>query len=206
VQPTVGVVDYGAGNLHSVLKALQRCELAVRVCTRPDELTGVDGLVLPGVGSFGACMDRLQAQGMVSALQGWIQAERPFLGICLGLQILLEVGEENPGVRGLAVVPGRVRRLGGGVKVPHMGWNALRMPRPSRLLAGIPEGSYVYFVHSYHAEPVDRGWITAVADYGQEVTAALERGNLFAVQFHPEKSSRVGLRVLENFARVLRGG
>jgi glutamine amidotransferase len=208
VQPRIALVDYEAGNLHSVQKACTAVGLDVRVTGRPEEVAAADAVILPGVGSFPACMRRLRERGLVEVLQRHLAADRPFLGICLGLQLLFARGEEGEGAEGLAFFPGRVRRLRApGRKIPHMGWNALHLRRADDpLFTGVPEGSFVYFVHSYQAEPEDGDLVTATTDYGEELTAAVGRGAVRAVQFHPEKSSAVGLRILDNFGRLLRRG
>jgi glutamine amidotransferase len=203
----VALIDYGAGNLHSVAKACAQVGLAAELVAEPEGLGHADAVVLPGVGAFPEAMRRLAARGLVEALRDWCVAGRPFLGICLGLQVLFAYGEEGEGSPGLGVFPGRVRRLAApGLKVPHMGWNELRYRAASPLFAGVPEGSHVYFVHSYHAVPEDPGLVTAWVEYGEEVTAAVGRGAVQAVQFHPEKSGRVGLRILANFARLVAAG
>jgi glutamine amidotransferase len=203
----IAIVDYGAGNLHSVQKAAEAVGLRARTTARPADLEAATGVILPGVGAFPACMARLRECGFVEPLRRYLAADRPFLGICLGLQLLLEWGEEGEGAAGLGFLPGRVVRLRApGLKVPHIGWNALRLRRPSPLLRGIAAGTHFYFVHSYHAvlsRPAD---LAADVAYGEDVTAVAGRGNVHAVQFHPEKSSRAGLRVLQNFGALVEGG
>lgn len=203
----IALVDYGAGNLHSVLKAAQATGLdAVRTADRV-QVEAADAIILPGVGSFPACMRRLEASGLVAPLRRHIAAGRPFLGICLGLQLLFDWGEEGGGAPGLGILPGRVRQIiAPGHKVPHMGWNALRFVRRTPLFAGIPEGEYFYFVHSFQAIPDDSADLVAQVDHGEVVTAAVARGALWAVQFHPEKSSAAGLRLLANFGALVQGG
>jgi glutamine amidotransferase len=202
----IAVVDYEAGNLHSVSKALAQAGLEAVVTADAAVVEAADGVVLPGVGAFPDCMARLRQRGLVEPLKRFLASGRPFLGICLGLQVLFDCGEEGDGCAGLGVLPGRVVRLRApGLKVPQMGWNALRLRRPSPLFEGVPEGSYVYFVHSYHAVPADPADLLATVDYREEVTAAVQRGSVFAVQFHPEKSSAVGLRVLANFGGLVEG-
>lgn len=199
----IAIIDYDAGNLHSVSKAVEAVGLRSRVTANPNDIDAADGVILPGVGAFADCIHRLQEGGLVRALQNYIAADRPFLGICLGLQMLFDWGEEGPGAAGLAVLPGRVRRIvAPGRKIPHMGWNALRFRRPSPLFEGISEGEYFYFVHSFHAVPESVDDLVADVEYGEAVTAAVSRGRVHAVQFHPEKSSTVGQRLLANFGRL----
>ena len=203
----IALVDYDAGNLHSVLKAAQTTGLDVLRTSDPRHIAAADAVILPGVGSFPACMRRLEGVGLLSPLREHIAAGRPFLGICLGLQLLFEWGDEAGGAPGLGVLPGRVRGIDApALKVPHMGWNALRFTRRTPLFDGIEEGEYFYFVHSFHAVPADAADLVATVEYGDAVTAAVARGAVHAVQFHPEKSSRAGLRLLGNFGRIVTGG
>lgn len=200
----IALIDYGSGNLRSAEKALTRVGGQVRIVTDPADVRRAERVVLPGVGAFGDCVRNLDAAGMVTAIREFIATGKPFLGICVGLQMLLESGDENPGVAGLGIIRGTVPRLPPGpLKVPHMGWNRLRIRRPDcPLLAGIADGSHAYFVHSYHAAPADPAVIAATTEYGLELPAVLWRDNVFATQFHPEKSQAVGLRMLENFVRL----
>jgi glutamine amidotransferase len=201
----IAVVDYGAGNLRSIQKALERQGLQVRLIDAPDGLEEADALVVPGDGAFGPAMARFRSQGFADRIRAFVDSGRPFLGVCLGMQLLFEESEEDGLHRGLGLLPGRVVRLSGGVKIPHMGWNALRLLRPSPLLDGCATGEYVYFIHSYHAVPADPDLIAATADYGGQVAAVVGRGNIWATQFHPEKSGGVGIRMLANFARWAAG-
>lgn len=202
----IAIVDYDAGNLHSVTKAAEAVGLRCRVTSAPADLDAADGLILPGVGAFPDCMARLGERGLVEPLQRYIAANRPFLGICLGLQLLFDHGEEGEGAPGLGALPGRVVRIpAASPKIPQMGWNGLRFHRPSPLFAGIPEGEHFYFVHSFHAQPAHGEDLVATVDYGGEITAAVGRDNVHAVQFHPEKSSAAGLRLLANFGRLVTG-
>jgi glutamine amidotransferase len=205
-RPSVVVVDYGMGNLRSVQKALEKVGCDAAVSSEPRAVERAPALVLPGVGAFRDCMDNLTAARLVEPLRSGIAAGKPFLGICLGMQLLLTVSEEFGVHRGLDVVPGRVVRFPRDhvLPVPHMGWNRVHFAPgieggPHALFAGIPDGSFFYFVHSYHAAPADEAAVAARTDYGVRFCSALARGNVFAVQFHPEKSQRWGLQLLANF-------
>ena len=192
------IIDYGMGNLHSVNKAMKYVGAEVEVTSEADKIAKADKVILPGVGAFGDCMLNLEKYGLVPVIKETLASDKPFLGICLGLQLLFEGSEEAPGIQGLGFFKGQVEKIKTDLKVPHMGWNSLILKTPSPLLTKAADG-YVYFVHSFHAVPEDKGIITAVCDYGTEVTAAVGRGNVQAVQFHPEKSSKVGLGILQSF-------
>ncbi len=207
----IALIDYGVGNLYSVEKALSFVGGEVVVTSDAADLKRADKLVLPGVGAFGDCMRNLEATGLIPTIIEQILAHKPLLGICVGLQILFESSEESPGVRGLGVFKGEVKKIrAGGLKIPHMGWNSIKIGRKdilvkfgaSKLMAGLSNGNYFYFVHSYHAVPSNENLVTATTDYGESVTAAVELGNIFATQFHPEKSGDVGLQVLKNFVQI----
>lgn len=202
----LAVIDYDAGNLHSACKGLERAGAEVQLVTEPAGLAAFDGLVLPGDGAFDPAMQQLRARGFVEALRAAVERQQPFLGICLGLQVLFESSEEG-NEPGLGIVPGRVQRFRPepGLRIPHMGWNQLHLTQPdSPLWAGIPEQSWVYFVHSYHAVPKDPSWVVATTQHGsQTCVAAIARGTLFATQFHPEKSGPVGLKILQNFVEFV---
>src|SRR5262245_13343823 len=203
----IAIIDYGMGNLRSVEKGVARAGYPTLVTSEPAEILSADGVVLPGVGAFGACMENLAARGLVETVHTAVESGRPFLGICLGLQLLFEESEEFGPIPGLGILPGRVVRFGGraldGLKIPQMGWNRLRIRRPVAELSGVDDGAYVYFVHSYYVVPADPALSAASTEYGVEFTAAVAWKNVFACQFHPEKSQAVGLRILENFvARV----
>jgi glutamine amidotransferase len=197
---TIAIVDYGIGNLGSVAKAFRHLGAPVTLSGDPEILRSASALVLPGDGAFGAAMEELDRRELLPVLHEAVRDGRPLLGICLGMQLLFEESEEHGRHRGLGLLPGRVRRLDPGVTlpVPHMGWNSLEKKQPHWLLAGVEEGAYVYFVHSYccHAEPES---VLASADYGGEFAAIVARERVLGVQFHPEKSQRVGLKLLENF-------
>ena len=199
----IAIIDYGMGNLHSAAKALEKVGAQVVVTRDPAEVLRADKVVLPGVGAFGDCMKNLNERGLAPVIHEVIAAGKPFLGICVGLQLLFEGSEEDPGVAGLGIFKGMVRKIAApGLKIPHMGWNNLEYRTSSSLFQGLPPAAYVYFVHSFHAVPTDESCITAVTDYGGQVTAAVGRGLVQAVQFHPEKSSSVGLKILANFKEM----
>ena len=200
----VAIIDYDAGNIRSVEKAVRYLGKEVTVTSDPDKILAADRVILPGVGAFGDAMKRLHAMGLVEVIRQAADRGTPFLGICLGLQLLFEKSEESPGVPGLGLLQGEILRLPElpGLKVPHIGWNSLKYPNPGWLFRGIPEDSYVYFVHSYYLKAQDEGIVTATTEYGTLVHASVESGNLFACQFHPEKSSETGLAILENFLSI----
>ena len=200
----IAIIDYDAGNVKSVEKALESLG-EVPVLTRdPLVLLSADKVVLPGVGAFGDAMDRLKEYGLVEVIRKIVAGKTPFLGICLGLQLLFDASEESPGVEGLKLLPGTIRRIPDtpGLKVPQIGWNDLAFPNPGRLFKGIDPGEYVYFVHSYYLDAEDKSIVTATTQYGVTVEASVEKDNLFACQFHPEKSSAVGLQILKNFIEL----
>lgn len=197
----VAVIDYDAGNIKSVEKALVLLgEKAVLTRDR-GTILNADRIILPGVGAFGDAMEKLHTYGLVEVIKEAVSKNIPFLGICLGLQLLFESSEETPGVEGLGILKGNIVRIpdNTGVKVPQIGWNALTFPNKGRLFQGIPENSYVYFVHSYYLQAKDAEIVTATTEYSAHIHASVEKGNVFACQFHPEKSSDVGLRILKNF-------
>jgi len=203
IRPPVAVLDYGVGNLHSAAKALDRAGAEVRVVPTVAEAAGAAGLVVPGVGAYGACLRGLGSAGGAAAVAGWLEGGRPLLGICVGMQLLFEASEEGPVGDGVGVVPGKIRHLTGQVKIPHIGWDEVTVGPGSRLFAGLGDGTRFYFVHSYAPEP-DGEAIAAVCDYGGRFAAAVEHGNLFGTQFHPEKSGRAGLALLANFVTQVR--
>lgn len=199
----IAIIDYGMGNLFSVEKAFVKLGAEVVVTRSPEVILSADKVVLPGVGAFGDCMNNLTEYGLVDVIHEVIARGTPFLGICLGLQMLFEGSEETPGVKGLGVFPGMVRKIiAPELKIPHMGWNNLEYRSESQLFDPLSSETYVYFVHSYHAVPEDDQLITAVVDYGGPVTAAIGRKNIQAVQFHPEKSGTVGLGMLSKFKEM----
>jgi len=203
-RPPIALVDYGVGNLHSAAKALDRAGADVRVVAAvADAGPGAAGLVVPGVGAYGACLEGLGTAGGPAAVADWLAGGRPLLGICVGMQLLFEASEEGPVTGGVGALPGKVRRLGGGVKIPHIGWNQVTVRAGSRLFAGLPDGARFYFVHSYAPEP-DGEAVAAVCDHGGRFAAAVESQNLFGTQFHPEKSGHAGLALLANFVNEVR--
>ncbi|HIV17217.1 MAG TPA: imidazole glycerol phosphate synthase subunit HisH [Candidatus Alectryocaccobium stercorigallinarum] len=200
----LAIIDYGAGNIKSVEKALIMLGEAPVVSSDPEMIIKADKVILPGVGSFGAAMDNLNKLGMSDAIRETVKNGTPFLGICLGLQLLFETSEESEGVQGLSVLKGKIVRIpaGGGLKIPHMGWNSIKVSKDSRILGHLGEEPYVYFVHSYYLQADDPKIVSAVTDYGVAIHAAVESGNVFATQFHPEKSSDTGLSILQKFLDI----
>lgn len=200
----IAVLDYDAGNIKSVEKALHFLGEEVKITRDREEILSADGVILPGVGAFGDAMEKLHQYGLVEVIRKVVDRKTPFLGICLGLQLMFESSEETPGVEGLHLLDGRIRRIPAapGLKIPHIGWNDIAFPNSGRLFQGIEEHSYVYFVHSYYLEAADLSIVTATTEYGTRIHASVEKDNIFACQFHPEKSSGVGLKILQNFINV----
>ena len=200
----IGIIDYDAGNIKSVEKALQSLGQETAVTRDPETLLQADKVILPGVGAFGDAMGRLRQYGLEEVIHQIAEKGTPFLGICLGLQLLFDSSEESPGVKGLGLLPGKILRIpdGEGLKIPHMGWNSLEITPGARLFRGIPQDSYVYFVHSYYLKAEDPAIAAASAQYGVSIHASVERDNVFACQFHPEKSGEIGLRILKNFIEL----
>ncbi len=198
------IIDYDAGNIKSVEKALLKLGAEPVLSRDPAVIESADRIILPGVGAFGDAMEKLNHYGLTEALKEAAGSGKPFLGICLGQQLLFESSEESPGVRGLGILKGKVLRIPGkkGLKIPNIGWNSLDFPSEGRLFRGIPEGSFVYFVHSYYVHAEDREVVKASIEYGTDLDASVEKGNVFATQFHPEKSSDTGLQILRNFLEI----
>ncbi|MDR2447031.1 MAG: imidazole glycerol phosphate synthase subunit HisH [Treponema sp.] len=199
----IGVIDYGAGNLGSVMNALRRLNAPARFVRGPEDMRGFEKIIFPGDGHFATAMASLEKSGYASALKEWMQADKPFLGICIGLQLLFDASEEAPPVdgkatAGLSIVSGTVRRFPGR-KTPQIGWNNTKARPSSRLFKGLPENSFFYYIHSFYADPDDDAVVAAEADYYLTYCSAVERGALCAVQFHPEKSGATGLKLLENW-------
>ncbi|MCD8149082.1 MAG: imidazole glycerol phosphate synthase subunit HisH [Clostridiales bacterium] len=200
----VAIIDYDAGNLKSVQKALAFLGEDSVITRDPDVILGADKVILPGVGAFGDAMENLNNLGLVSVIREVAQRQIPFLGICLGLQLLFESSEESPGAEGLGILKGKILRIPDqeGLKIPHIGWNSLHLENNGRLFAGLPENSYVYFVHSYYLQAAEEQIVKASTEYSAHIHASVEQGNIFACQFHPEKSGAVGLQILRNFCNV----
>lgn len=203
----IAILDYGAGNLRSVELAFTRLRENAVITSDPDIVALADGVVLPGVGAFTDAMDSLKKSGLIPAIHSAVEMGLPFLGICLGMQALFEGSEEGRDTPGLGLIPGVVRRLPAcGLKIPHIGWNSLRLCKDSRLMTGLPEEPYVYFVHSYACQAAQADDVLAAAEYGVEFHAAVQRGNVMGLQFHPEKSGTVGQQILQNFISLTKGG
>ena len=203
----IAIIDYDAGNIKSVEKALVALGQDVVVTRDKQTILGADGVILPGVGAFGDAMQKLHDYNLVKTIYEVVEKKTPFLGICLGLQLMFESSEETPGVEGLGLLKGKIVRIpeGDGLKIPHIGWNNLAYPNQGRLYKDIPENSYVYFVHSYYLQADEPEIVRATCDYGVTIQASVEKDNVFACQFHPEKSSAVGMKILENFIKVVEG-
>lgn len=203
----IAIIDYDAGNIGSVEKALDFLGEKTIVTEDPVKILNADGVIMPGVGAFGGAMARLRARGLEEVIRKCVDREIPFLGICLGQQLLFESSEESPGVKGLHILDGRVMRIPAqeGLKVPHMGWNDLQFPRQGRLFEGLSDHTSVYFVHSYYLRAGEDQVVTARTEYGLMIDASVEKGNVFGCQFHPEKSADAGLQILRNFIRVTKG-
>ncbi len=200
----IAILDYDAGNIKSVEKALQLLGEETVLTRDRDTILSSEKVILPGVGAFGDAMANLERYGLVGVIHEVVDRGIPFLGICLGLQLLFESSEETPGVKGLGILKGRILRIPEteGLKIPHMGWNSLHIQNEGRLFKDIPEDTYVYFVHSYYLQAENETIVKATCEYGTTIHASVEQGNVFACQFHPEKSSRFGLQILKNFAAI----
>lgn len=200
----IGIIDYDAGNIRSVEKALSYLGEKTVVSRNPETLKNADKVILPGVGSFGQAMENLHRYELVPVIQDMIKEGKPFLGICLGLQLLFESSEESPGVEGLGILKGKILKIPSspGLKIPHMGWNSLQLQNNGRMFRNIPQDTYVYFVHSYYLQAREPEIVKAVTEYSTEIHASVEKDNVFACQFHPEKSGKYGLEILKNFAEL----
>lgn len=200
----IAIIDYDAGNIKSVEKALLKLGQEIKVTDDAQEILSADKVILPGVGAFGDAMKNLKSRGLDEVIHQVVDKGTPFLGICLGLQLLFERSDEAPGVEGLGILPGEILRIPAaeGLKIPHMGWNSLHLEHDGRLFRGIDEQAYVYFVHSYYLKAKEEKIVKASTEYGVHIHASVEKGNVFACQFHPEKSSDVGLKILKNFVEL----
>ncbi len=200
----IAIIDYGAGNLHSVKNALDSLGAESKITKDANDILSADKVILPGVGAFGDAMASLEASGLVDAIKTVIARKTPFLGICLGMQLLFNESEETPGVDGLGIFGGKIVKIPNkeGLKIPHMGWNSLEFPKESRVFSNLDTDPYVYFVHSYYLEPDDFNIVSAYTTYGKKLSVAVEEDNVFLMQFHPEKSGDVGLKILRNFINL----
>ena len=200
----IAIIDYDAGNLKSVEKAIQFLGEDVIASRDKEVIKNADKVILPGVGNFGDCMDKLKRYDLINTINEVVDKKTPFLGICLGLQLLFKDSEEAPGVAGLGILPGKIVRIpeGEGIKIPHIGWNSLALKNNGRLFNGLDNESFVYFVHSYYLKADDESIVKATTNYGVNIDASVEKDNVFACQFHPEKSGDVGLKILSNFASI----
>ncbi len=200
----IAILNYDMGNLRSVSKALESLGAQVKITRNPNEVAQADKLIVPGVGAFKDCMENLKTYGLVDPIRDFIQSGKPYLGICLGMQILMEESEEGGRHPGLGIYRGKVLRFPSGhnLKIPHMGWNSLKKQKKSQLLEGIPDESFVYFVHSYYLAPEKKKICAAMTDYGLPFASVIEDENIFAVQFHPEKSQQAGLKILKAFTEL----
>lgn len=200
----IAIIDYDAGNIRSVEKALNLLGQDVKVTGDREEILAADKVILPGVGAFGDAMSTIRQRGLEEVIREVIEKRTPFLGICLGLQLLFERSDEAPGVKGLGILKGEILKIPEkeGLKIPHMGWNSLHLEHDGQLFRGISEGAYVYFVHSYYLKAEDEEIVKASTEYSTHIHASVEKENVFACQFHPEKSSDVGLRILKNFVEL----
>ena len=203
----IAIIDYDAGNIKSVEKACQFLGEEIVVTRDRETIMAADGVILPGVGAFGDAMEKLHSFQLTDTIKEVAKSGKPFLGICLGLQLMFESSDEAPGVEGLGILPGKIVRIPDGedIKVPHIGWNSLSFPNKGRLYKSLEENCFVYFVHSYYLQAGEPEMVVASTEYGVEIHASVEKGNVFACQFHPEKSSTVGLKILENFISVVKG-
>jgi len=198
----IAIVDYGMGNLMSVQKALEKLGAKTILTNNPETISKSKKLILPGVGAFGDAVKGLKAHNLENSIRDFIKSNKPFLGICLGLHILFEESEESTDVKGLGILKGKVAKFKTNLKVPHMGWNSIKIMKKSPILKNIDSGSYVYFVHSYYVEPRDKKTILTLTNYDTDFASMIWKDNIFACQFHPEKSQNIGLKILENFIKI----
>lgn len=198
----IGIIDYGMGNLYSVRNAFLSLGVKAQIISKPRQVRTMDFCVLPGVGAFGDAMDILNSSGMAEAIRDYTSQGNGFLGICLGLQLLFERSNESPGKKGLGLIQGEVLRFKGKAKIPHIGWNKLTIKKRHPILEGIKDGTYVYFCHSYYVKPKQRNVVVGETDYIKDYASVVAKDNVFGIQFHPEKSQALGLRILGNFAKL----
>lgn len=200
----IAIIDYDAGNIKSVQKAVNLLGEQTVLTRDRETILSADKVILPGVGAFGEAMEKLEHFGLIPVIHEVVKKGTPFLGICLGLQLLFEESEESPGIKGLGILKGKIVRIPEepGLKIPHIGWNSLIFPSQGTLFEGINRNAYVYFVHSYYLQAEEREIVKATTEYGVTIDASVEKGNVFACQFHPEKSSDVGLQILKNFLNI----
>lgn len=201
----ITIIDYGAGNLFSVRKAIEYFDVDVAISDNSEDILNAEGLVLPGVGAFGWGMKLLEEKRLCEPIREAVDKGVPLLGVCLGLQLLFEESEESPEVSGLGLIRGRVKRLPNDLPLPHIGWNQVKIIKETRIFKGISQNSFFYFVHSYYGEPLDRDSVCGITEYGIEFPSVICKENIFAVQFHPEKSSSEGLKIYKNFLEVVYG-
>lgn len=201
----ITIIDYGAGNLFSVRKAIEYFDVDVAISDNSEDILNAEGLVLPGVGAFGWGMKLLEEKRLCEPIREAVDKGVPLLGVCLGLQLLFEESEESPEVSGLGLIRGRVKRLPNDLPLPHIGWNQVKIIKETRIFKGISQNSFFYFVHSYYGEPSDRDSVCGITEYGIEFPSVICKENIFAVQFHPEKSSSEGLKIYKNFLEVVYG-
>jgi len=199
----IAVIDYGMGNLRSVTNALERLGADVTITGDKKTIMSAKAIILPGVGAFGKCMENLEKRGLIDCIKESIDKGKQYLGICLGMQVLFETSEETPGVMGMGILKGTVPRFTGELKVPHMGWNSVNIAKETRILQGIETGEHFYFVHSYYCLPIDKTIVATTTPYGGEFTSSVQKDNIFACQFHPEKSQKAGLKLLGNFINLI---
>jgi len=198
----IAIIDYGMGNLKSVEKAFNFLGGDTFVTGSPKEILGASKVVLPGVGAFAEAVKCIKDTGLDQVINETIRKGKPFLGICLGLQLMFDYSEENGGFEGLGILKGKIKKIDTGLKIPHMGWNSLNIKKENALFKGLSDNPYVYFVHSFHLVADDKEIVTATTEYGEEIEVAVEKDNIFLTQFHPEKSGKTGLKMLENFIEL----
>lgn len=199
----IAIIDYGMGNLRSVQKGFEHAGYPAQIVTEPEQVRGAKGVVLPGVGAFKDAMDNLRSAGLVEAIREVTAAGKPFLGICLGMQLLFDTSEEWGLNEGLGLIKGSVKKFPPGLKIPHMGWNQVQVVNPSPIVAGIDDSDMFYFVHSYYVDPAEAEVISTTTEYGMKFASIVSKANVFGIQFHPEKSSKLGLQILKNFGELV---